>query len=294
MQTWIWMLLVIFVLVVVISCFEMYRELHFFKTVTYEIETDKIKKESGTLKIAFLSDLHNHEYGKNNEELVEAIRKAEPDFIFVGGDMLIGKKGKHISEKAALLIENIAEIAPIYYANGNHEQRMHEYTELYGTAFDEYKSRLENVGVKWLLDESTVLDWKNEKIMLSGIEIPMDCYRRPRKHWLTLQDVEERLGNCDGNFYQIMLAHHPDYAKAYKEWGTDLILSGHLHGGIIRLPILGGVISPQAGLFPRYSGDCYDIEDSKIVVSKGLGTHTVNIRFLNPAELIILHIKGKM
>lgn len=294
MQTWILSTLGIVILAAIIVCFEIYRELHCFKNVIYKIETDKIKKESGTLKIVFLSDLHNHEYGNNNEELIEAVKKAAPDYIFIGGDMLVGRRGKHVYEKAALLVEKITEIAPVYYANGNHEQRMHEQVERYGTAFREYKTRLENAGVNWLLNDSVVLNWKNEKIKLSGVEIPMDCYRRPRKHWLTLEDVEERIGDSSKNSYQILLAHHPDYAKVYKEWGADLILSGHLHGGIARLPILGGVISPQAGLFPKYSGDCYDIGDSKIVVSKGLGTHTVNIRFLNPAELIILHIDGKM
>ena len=72
-----------------------------------------------------------------------------------------------------------------------------------------------------------------------------------------------------------------------------MILSGHLHGGIIRVPGLGGVISPQMGLFPKYSGSLYREEDTRIVVSKGLGTHTVNIRLFNPAELIVLHVRGE-
>lgn len=293
MQTWIWILLGIVLLAAILVWIEVYRELHRFQTVTYEIETEKIKKESGILKIVFLSDLHNRVYGNDNEELLSEIKKAEPDYIFIGGDMLVGRKGKHISERASSFIEQLPEIAPVYYANGNHEQRMHEQIAHYENAYEKYKKNLEKSGVRWLEDETVKLFWKEENICLSGTEIPMDCYRRPRKHWLNQKDMEERLGSPNKEKYQILLAHHPDYAKVYRQWGSDLTLSGHLHGGVARLPLLGGVISPQAGLFPKYSGDCYEVDGGHIVVSKGLGTHTVNIRFWNPAELVVLHIKGK-
>ena len=287
-------MLIIAAVAALLICLEIYLELHRFQVTTYKIDTEKLKKSDGRLTIVFLSDLHNHVYGADNQELIRAIETAKPDYIFAGGDMLIGRKGKHSGEAAKHLMKAITRIAPVYAANGNHEQRMHEQTERYGAAFADYKEELEKADVKWLIDENTTLFWGNSKIALTGIELPMDCYRRPRKHWLQVEDIEERVGKREEDTYQILLAHHPDFARTYQKWGADLTLSGHLHGGVARLPFLGGVISPQIGLFPKYSGDCYDVDGSKIVVSKGLGTHTVNLRFWNPAELIVLHIEGKM
>lgn len=294
MQNLKWYIIAIILLLAMYICIEIYRELHHFKTVTYTIETEKLKKGDGRLTIVFLSDLHNHEYGKDNEELVHAIEEAKPDYIIAGGDMLIGRKGAHVYEIAEKFMKKIAEIAPVYAANGNHEQRMHEQVEYYGDAFEIYKSSLETSGIRWLLNDTESIKWGDSTIRISGVELPMDCYRRPRKHWVNVEDIKERIGTSNEDAYQILVAHHPDYAKAYRAWGADLTLSGHLHGGIARLPLIGGVISPQIGIFPKYSGDCYDLGDSKIVVSKGLGTHTVNIRFWNPAEMIVLHIEGKM
>ena len=101
------------------------------------------------------------------------------------------------------------------------------------------------------------------------------------------------MGKKDSTNYQILLAHNPMYAETYLEWGADLILSGHLHGGIVRIPGLGGVVSPQFRLFPKYSGEHTEKNGKSVVVSKGLGTHTIKIRFLNPAEVVVLHLSGK-
>ena len=93
--------------------------------------------------------------------------------------------------------------------------------------------------------------------------------------------------------YEILLAHNPVYFDAYKKWGADLVLSGHLHGGIIRLPGIGGLITPQAIPFPKYSGEMTTEGEQTIIVSRGLGTHTINLRFLNEAEMIVIHLRGE-
>ena len=129
------------------------------------------------------------------------------------------------------------------------------------------------------------------KLRLYGMELPFGCYKKGWKVCpLTTGEMEERIGSAETDAYCILMAHHPLYAETYWKWGADLVLSGHLHGGIARLPLLGGVISPQFRLFPRYSGDCYEKDGKYIVVSKGLGTHTINFRFWNPAELVVLDI----
>ena len=102
----------------------------------------------------------------------------------------------------------------------------------------------------------------------------------------------ELIGNANGDFFQILLAHNPVYMDTYKKWGADLVLSGHLHGGVVRIPGFRGVITPQFRLFPKYSGEFRSEDDTAIIVSKGLGTHTFHIRFLNPAEVVVVHIKS--
>lgn len=281
---------VIILAVLVIA--EIVRELGRYKTVHYQIETPAFAKETPELKIVFLSDLHNYEYGENNHNLVEDIRKQKPDLILCTGDMLVGKRGCSV-RPAAEFMKQLPEIAPVYYANGNHEQRMYERPQVYGDVYSQYRKELEEAGVRFLLNEHEVLEWHGKKIAIYGLELPAECYHRTQRRKLKQEELEKWLGRTRDKAYNILLAHNPEYTDKYKKWGADLSLSGHLHGGIVRLPIIGGIISPQLGVFPKYSGDCYQEDDVAVVVSKGLGTHTVNIRLWNPAELIVLHVNGK-
>ena len=118
----------------------------------------------------------------------------------------------------------------------------------------------------------------------------MSTYEKFKKHTVTPQDVRQCLGKADKGEYQILLAHNPAFFPAYKEWGADLTVSGHLHGGIIRIPGLGGVITPQFVLFPKYSGEMTVEGNQAIAVSRGLGTHTINLRFLNYAEVVVIDL----
>lgn len=285
-------LLIIFIIAAIIILLEVWRELHRFVVTEYRIESAKLGADMKEKRIVFLSDLHNHKYGENNCELVGKIREAKPDLILVTGDMLVGKPG-HSSAVAAAFMAQLPEIAPVYYANGNHEQRMRENPEKYGEEYWIYKKKLDEAGIIFLENDVCHAVWDGKKVSIYGLEIPIACYFRTRRYRLKGADVTERLGEPDAEAYNILLAHHPEFAALYKKWGADLILSGHLHGGVARIPGIGGVISPQAGLFPRYSGECRCEGNTNIVVSKGLGTHTINLRFWNPAEMIVLYINGK-
>lgn len=290
MNIWIG-LIILFIIVILYLIIEIYRETHSFVVTHYEIESEKLSKESGEIRIAFLSDFHNQEYGPKSCDLVRAIAAENPDYILIGGDMLVGKRG-HSYENAVDLVSQLSKIAPVYYANGNHEQRMHENTEKYGETYNEYKAILEKAGVHFLVNERTVVEKNGQKIGLAGMELPKGVYVKASHYKLKEEEIEERLGKAGEN-YTILLAHHPKYAEEYWKWGADLALSGHLHGGVVRLPVIGGVISPQIHLFPYYSGDCYKSDGKTMVVSKGLGTHTLNIRLWNRAELVILTLNGK-
>ena len=283
-------LLLIFLLIVVLLSFRIFYENHTFVMRYYEVEKKMGSQDEGGWKIVFLSDLHNKEYGSGNQRLLGAIRREAPDLILVGGDMLIRSTGEK-SEHAAAFLERLPAIAPVYCANGNHEQKLKERPEAYSQSYEDYQSRLLSAGIVFLENESVRIPWDGESICITGLEIGLDGYRKFGRRPMEEEEIESRVGTADSS-YQILLAHNPAYVAAYRKWGADLILSGHLHGGIVRIPGIGGVIAPDFTLFPKYSGDIYREEDATVVVSKGLGAHSVPIRLLNPAEMVVLVLNG--
>ena len=285
-----WMILIGVILLLCVA--EWIREIRTFRITHYDIISNKlngIKKEQTVL---FLSDLHNNTYGLNNEKLLQAVKMQQPDFILIGGDMLVGKKGLSLEVAEELILE-LSKLCPVYYANGNHEFRMKIAPELYGEEFQAYKNNLEKAGVVFLENSFAELNWDGCPVRICGLEIPRECYKKFKKNSFTIEQMYECVGENEVEKYQILLAHNPVFMDTYKTWGADLILSGHLHGGVVRIPKVGGIITPQFSLFPKYSGELTVEGETSIVVSKGLGTHTIKVRFMNPAELIVLHVKGR-
>ena len=281
--------LILIGVIVLICIVEWIREIVTFKVTHYDIKSEKLNKSNHERKIVFLSDLHNNRYGKNNEKLLATVKEQNPDLILIGGDMLVGKADVS-SNVAESFVARLTEICPVYYANGNHEQRMKVYPETFGTAFQEYKDRLIKSGVTFVENENVDFNWDGCQVKIHGLEIPVKYYKKFCKQTLPVDVVREQIGEPELNCYNILLAHNPTYVSTYLEWGADLILSGHFHGGVVRIPKLGGIITPQWHMFPKYSGELTKENEKYVIVSKGLGAHTLKIRFLNPAEIVVLHI----
>lgn len=263
-----------------------------FNVTHYEITSDKLSGLKREHNILFLTDLHNYTYGPQNKNLLKAIEQQHPDLILIGGDMFVGKPG--CSMKVAQdLIQQLPNLCPVYYANGNHEQRMKNYPEIYGEHIFTYQNKLKDSGVQFLENEHVDCQLDECSVQIHGLEVPIKYYKKFWKLSLPLDEMITSLSKPDKNKFQILLAHNPSYVKTYIEWGADLILCGHFHGGVVRLPGIGGVITPQFHLFPKYSGEHTIEGNSSVVVSKGLGTHTIPIRIFNPAELVVLHLKPK-
>jgi len=274
---------------------EIYRELHHFRVTHYTIESQKFKGFSRDLNLIFLSDLHNRVYGEKNEPLLQAIRNEKPDLILIGGDMLVGKEDASY-DIALDFTSQLPEIAPVLYATGNHEQRMREKPEIYQAAYADYRQQLKDRGVLFLEDGSCRIEAGTVLLEISGVELPSASYKKLKKLPIQASDIAEYLHKdsvsvTEDSVYRILLAHNPAYMNAYKGWGADLILSGHLHGGVMRLPGIGGVITPQAFLFPKYSGEMTKEGEQTIIVSRGLGTHTINIRLFNQPEVVSICLK---
>lgn len=283
--------LIILGIICILIMAEWIREICTFKITHYHIQSPKLRNLKRKRKVILLSDLHNYTYGRDNEKLLQAIRKEQPDFILVAGDMLIGKSGVS-AEVAEKFMVRLQEICEVYYGNGNHEQRMKEYPEVYGTVFAEYKDKLVKAGVHFLENEETSINWDSMQVRIYGLEISCQTYERFKKVSMELEEVERAIGKVKETDYNILIAHNPTFADTYLQWGADLVVSGHIHGGVVRIPGVGGVISPQMKLFPKYSGEMTKKGDAAIVVSKGIGLHTMKVRLFNPAEIVVMHIGG--
>lgn len=269
----------------------LYENRHFHIT-TYEYRNSKLPKAFDGCKVIFLTDLHNYCYGKGNERLIKAIESQHPDYILIGGDMIV--KGIDFDGKVALdLLGRLASKYPVYYAFGNHELRLSVLPETKDSTFVEYIDTLKSYGVQFLLNDKISLTKGKESIELYGLNLSEYYYEKCRKNPLTKEELAKLLGELDPDKFSILLAHNPLYFPEYASFGADLVLSGHVHGGIIALPVLGGVVSTQLRLFPKYDFGKFENQDSTMILSRGLGNHTIHIRINNRAELINVILQSK-
>ena len=281
-------ILIIVSLIVIFSIiFKMISEHLTFVITHYRVTSSKFGNMTDEIKIAFLSDLHNRSYGENNQYLIEAIKEESPDLILIGGDMVLAKYKKG-SQNALELMKQLPQIAPVYACNGNHEQRMKDKPESYGD-FELYKKQLIDVGVVLLENEVEYVFINGINIKISGLELPLSYYlnRRNRRN-ITRRTMKSYVGMAEEIGYQILLTHYPQPYKMYKSWGADLVLAGHLHGGMVRIPGWRGLLSPQWEWFPKYSGELTKDGNNTIIVSRGLGNHTVPVRLFNKAEIVMV------
>ena len=254
------------------------------KITRYRIKNSKITEGNG-IRSAFISDLHGRIYGENNSRLLEMIRKEKPDVILAGGDLIVSKIPKY--DKVALeFLKEAARIAPVYMAPGNHEKGM-ESLNMFKNRNAAFHERLEEMGVCYLSNEGADI---NESISVTGLDADYECYGKIHPKKLNEEAVLDLIGRCDRSRFNILLAHNPGFFEKCLANAPDLVLSGHYHGGAIRLPKIGGVISPQFRLFPKYSRGMFKKQGSTLIVSAGCGSHTINLRLFNRPEVVIIDI----
>ncbi len=254
-----------------------------FEITEYRIADPRIRKG---FRAVVLADLHNKQYGRGNELLLEKIREGAPDVVFVAGDLLTAKPGADPGP-ALSLIRELAKDFPVYYGNGNHEHRIKLYPGEYGKLAEKFEEDLRECGVEPLVNERRTLE--EFGVCVVGVEIPKEYYRRFRISPMGEDDLGELLGEPDRERYTVLLAHNPDYFPEYAGWGADLTLSGHIHGGVARIPFWNrGLVSPAIRLFPKYDGGLYTEGERAMILSRGLGSHTIPFRLFNPGDLIFL------
>jgi hypothetical protein len=257
--------------------------------VNYRVETSKLGAEWDGYRFIMLSDFHNNSYGVDEKKVLADIDRHKPECIMVAGDMYTGKQGLD-NLHAKNFMRELSEKYTVYYSVGNHEQRMEEKPEIYGDMYEQFFSHMKNCGIKLLQNESVVLKMGTSKMEITGLQLDNCFYQKFRRTAMPQDYMDTVLGRPDTSRFQVLLAHNPVYFKEYAQWGADLILAGHLHGGMAKLPGIGGIIAPNYRLFPKYDSGMYEEYGSTMILGAGIGTHTVHIRPFNPAEIVVVTI----
>ncbi len=277
--------IIIAILCVALTClvWVMLYDSNRFVVVQHQAVDERIRKKA---RAVVLSDLHNKSYGRNNEKLLAAIRQQDPDFVLIAGDILTARPGESFAP-AVQFLQELAGMYPVYYGNGNHEHRLKLYPKTYGDMGEAYAKELSGMGIQPLVNSHVLL--AEYGIAVYGLEMDKFYYKRFRIPSMAPAYLEGILGEPMGGYYNILLAHNPDFFPRYAAWGADLVLSGHVHGGVARVPFWGkGIISPGYRLFPRYDGGIFREGKSVMVLSRGLGMHTIPVRLFNPGELWVV------
>ena len=279
-------LLIILIIVAVIVFIRIIYELNHLTLKRYQVSSQKIKSDEN-LRLAYVVDLHNKNYGDRNKKLARMVSSQHPDAIIIGGDMITART-KGSDENAINALERLSEIAPVYYAPGNHELFLKIDKKL-SERCRHYRMELDSMDVCYLENRKIPL---TENIELYGLDIDQKYYNKfGHREKLTSRDVRELLGNVDKDKFNILLAHTPEFFKAYSGNGYDLVLSGHYHGGVIRLPNGKGLITPKFEFFPKHCGGAYRSRYTNMIVSRGAGSHGLGIRLNNEPEILIIDIK---
>ena len=248
----------------------------------YEITSSRIPSGFTGFRIAQVSDLHNAQFGQNNSKLMKLLSSTDPDMIVITGDLI----DSHDTDLEIALdfARQAMIIAPVYYVSGNHEARVREYEDL--------KMGLAEAGIVILENQKVNIAREGEILTLMGIDDPSfrEDYLFGDAVAVAHQALEELRNESDG--YTILLSHRPELFDLYVDSGVDLVFSGHAHGGQFRLPVLGGLVAPNQGFFPKYDAGQFFEENTTMIVSRGVGNSVIPIRFNNRPEIVIAELKS--
>lgn len=246
----------------------------------YSVKSDKLPDAFQEYVIVQVSDLHNKSFGKNQERLIKKVESAHPNMIAITGDLI---DSSHTDVNTAMdFIKEAVKIAPCYYVTGNHEA----WTNIYST---ELKSQLEKCGV-------TILDNKSISISKNGQSITLAGLSDPDFEETTTDEknlVDGQLTQMDTKGFSILLSHRPELFPVYVRHSFSLILTGHAHGGQVRLPFIGGIVAPNQGFFPKYTEGIFEYENTKMIISRGLGNSIIPIRVNDCPELVVVTLYQK-
>ena len=245
-------------------------------TTKFDYKSTKLTKDFDGFTIVQISDLHNKMFGKGQGRLLEKIEKVQPDIIVITGDLI--DRRKYNLETSMVFIRGAIKISPVHYVPGNHEAWSGEYERI--------KESLLDAGVKVLEDEKLDIVRKDSKIEIIGLKDPA-FYTSDYLDRTDSSKLEKRLEGLSNNGgFQILLCHRPELFPIYADKNIDLSFTGHAHGGQFRIPLVGGLVAPEQGLFPKYTSGMYTERSSTMFVNRGLGNSIIPIRIFNRPEIV--------
>lgn len=258
----------------------------------YVVENKKVPKEFDGYNIVQISDLHSKLFGENNKKLIQKIKLLNPDIVVVTGDLIDGENNNY--NVALDFMKEISKLYRVYYIIGNHEQK--SLIKKYKDEYKDYFNKLHQIDFVNLDNNKVEIVKGDSNINLYGLTVPYSCYKylfdNQETTSIDIDFLEEKLGKVNREQFNILLAHTPFYFDEYEKWGADLTLCGHVHGGIVRLPIVGGLLSPDRKFFPKYDLGEYTKNKSTMIVSKGLGGSKVLIRVNCKPEIVNIKLKN--
>ena len=255
------------------------------KQSKYTICCKKLPSSFEGKKILLISDLHKKRYGDKFDNLINSIEVCEPDLIFFAGDLY--SRDETDMKPKIFLMKRLSKIAPAYYVPGNHEINNMG-------MFNALCIILEENGIHVLRNTHERIYMGNDFINIYGTQLPLNCYVNKEGKYTHLKGISEKyleknLGKTNKNECNLLLSHNPFFFESYEKWGADLVFSGHCHGGIVRLPFIGGLLSPERKLLPKYTKGVYKKNNSQMILTAGLGKFRLN----NPSEIVICTLTNK-
>ncbi len=253
----------------------------YWQNITLQVEPVELFFESlppqfDGLRVAELSDLHGRSFGKNNVRLLRTLQKARPDMICICGDLFDEKTNLTMLEP---LLTGLTDIAPVYYVTGNHEWQVKNLREIL--------QKMRAWGVTVLENEGRVLSRGGAEMVVAGVHDPCGPYDMK-----TPAALVRELRSAQGNDFILMLSHRNDELAMWSQLGVQLVLSGHCHGGVVRLPFVGGVFGTRRELFPEYDAGVYRQDGTTLFVSRGLGYTNVHFRLFNRPHVPIMILRS--
>ena len=247
---------------------------------TYTISSPRLPENFDGFRIAHLSDIHNAE----NADLLPLLQQTQPDIIVITGDFI--DSGDTRVDIALAFAREAMGIAPCYYVTGNHEARIPvEYQQL--------KAGMEAAGVIVLENAKTRISLEGQAITVIGVDDPSYETEYPIGNSVGVIQKHLDMLQSDGDGFTLLLSHRPELFEIYVDCGIDLTLSGHAHGGQVRLPFLGGIVAPGQGLFPEYDAGLFEEGNCRMIVSRGIGSSSFPFRFNNRPEIVLIELKNQ-
>lgn len=286
------------IVILIIIFIRVKYELQCIEIKNYNIKTNKIKN---VYELLLISDVHCKRFSNNNKKIIDLLNNYQNIDLYIAGDLITcTRAGEIFVDDALKFIDDIrskTSIKKIYMSLGNHELRMIDYAKSrpeYKIANDKFNECINKNKVDIIDNNNKILG----DIDVYGLSLYKGYFRhaksfKEKKETLKNNYINDCLGQIDKNKFNIIMSHNPDYSENLIDYGFDLVLSGHHHGGLIRLPIIGSIFSPELMLFPKYSKGLYQYKNKTIIVSAGLGENSnINIRLNNKPDIDYIKIIG--